>query len=513
MYHLNEKMESILKNVYNTSKIHGLELMAAQYEYLLYHIYIANATTADQLSEIIYLEKTKLMTALSHMVAKGLIESNKTLYNGETISVYSITPLGIDFVRGFFDFCDYEIKQRSFIKQINHFIEAGSLYFSAFNNAKRIKLTREENHLIGDKSILRPDSELLIEYDEFTEHFFIENDRGTELEGKLIEKLNEKYAIYMLNDNPVNLVFTISRESLLKNKKAKDLSKTMSVRLATEFVKILRATSVVMSKLKLDRIDDLYTCIENYYSVEPDYKTYAIINEHIGSLIAFKRLNESLMLETKDDVYSRMYFEDDVRKRTLDQEKELFLKRNTDYRVETIRNIVVKMGEQHEVSESLFKTYSEILKNHLTNDLDKMKIPSYKALLLTNELIVGPLLDVKRYFSKRTKNLQSSKVYFEDVFNIKFDKFEYSTIEFTVGDTIIKKNLNSCIGYVNSKRIALSILEPSLNLSDKIKLDLIKYNNVKHSYDALRFVILGKERSIDDVFIDYDDVVLDALEF
>lgn len=39
MYLLNEKMESILKNVYNKRKIFGLELMAAQYEYLLYQIY------------------------------------------------------------------------------------------------------------------------------------------------------------------------------------------------------------------------------------------------------------------------------------------------------------------------------------------------------------------------------------------------------------------------------------------------------------------------------------------
>lgn len=452
------------------------------------------------------------MTALSHMVNKGLIDSNKTLYNGETISVYSITPTGIDFVKGFFDFCDYEIKQRSFTKQINHFTEAGSLYFSAFNDAKGIRLLREENHFIDDKSILRSDSELIIENDEFNEHFFIENDRGTELESRLIEKLNEKYGVYMLNGNPINLVFTVSRESLLKNKKAKDLSKAMAVRIATEFVRILRTTSLVMSKLKLDRIDELFACIENYYSVDPDYKTYAIINDHIDSLLAFKQMNESLMLETKDDVYTRMYYEDEIRKKTLDHEKESFLKRNTDYRVDMIKNIVLKMNDYHIVSDSLFKLYSEILKNHLKYDSDGMKMPSYKSLLLTNELIVGSLFDVKWYFSKRTRNLKSSKTYFEELFNEHFETYEYGSIEFEA-DFPMKKNINSCIASINGKRVALSILEPSFNLADKIKLELIRNNKVKHKYDELRFVILDKVRKKDTTFIEYEDVVQESLVY
>lgn len=513
MYVLNDKMESILNNVYNIGKIHGIELMAAQYEYLLYQIYISNTATVEQLSEVINLSTKKLISALSNMATKGLVEVTKTLYYGETISVYSMTSKGIEFISGCFDFCEYEIKQRSFNKQINHFVEAGSLYFSIFNDSMNVRLTREETHFIGDKSILRPDAELIVEYDGFNEHFFIENDRGTELESRLKDKFNEKYGIYMLNENPVNLVFTVSRESLIKGRKAKDIAKDINVRMSTELVKILRATASVMSKLSIDIVDELYFSIDRYYSTDPDYKTYAIIHENIDNLLAFKLLNESLSLTSKDDVYNRMYQEDDIRKKMLEHTKELFLKRNTDYRIDVIKNIVLNMDETMKISESFYKTYSSLLTKHLLFEAGEMMIPSYRSLLEENELIIGSLFDVKWYFSKRTKYFKDVKAYFELLFEIKINSFEYSEIEFMVKDKKIKKRLNSGIANINGKRIALSILEPHINVSDQIKYDLFSNQEIIHSYDEIRFVILDKSRIRESSLIEYEDVISNRISY
>lgn len=513
MYLSNDKMDSILKNVNNISKIHGLRFIAAQFEYLLYQIYIANAATVDQLSEVINLEKSKLRTSLSHTVAKGLLESINTMYNGESINVYSLTAKGIEYINGYFDFCDYEIKQRSFNKQINHFIESGSLYFSVFNDSKGVKLLREESHFIDDKMVLRPDAELFIEYDEFKEHFFIENDRGTELEERLTEKLNEKYGIYMLNDNPVNLVITVSRESLLKNKRAKDISKELPIRMAAEYVKILRSTAVVMSKLELENIDELYSCIERYYSVEPDYKTHAIINEHIDKLMSFKKINETLSLTTKEEIYSRLYYEDDVRKKTLDHAKTTFLKKNTDYRVDTIKKIISKMSDSYEINEIFYKSNSKYMLSHITFEESKMLLPSYRKLLLSNEIIIGTLFDVKWYFSKRTRMFLDTRTYFEGVFNLKFDIVEHHEIEFMVGELLIKKRLNSCVATVNGRKIALTILEPHINFSDKLKLELIKDQVIQHNFDNLKIIVLDKKRLKGSDLIEYEDFIVERLNF
>lgn len=510
---LNMKMQSILENVNNIEKVYGIELMSSQYEYLLHHLFVMTIATTDQLSKVINLERSKIVMSMSHGVSKGLLESQIFMYNGNPTSWYSLTTKGKKYISPFFLQCAYDIKHRPFKKQLEHFIEAGSLYYAVYNECESVEFSREQTHTVCGVDVLRPDAEIIINYGTISEHFYIEHDRGTETKKVLLDKLNLAYGLYIMSGETVNLVFTVSREQMVKNKKAKEIAESSSVRKLTELVKILRSTKSVMSKLSFEDIEMLVDAIEDYYSDSPDPNHYAIINDNINLLTRFLEINQEMNLQTKEDVLSKYHEEDTNRKIALDNATQIALLGQTTYRVNQIIDAIVDSDDLVEVKKEYLMKNSEILSKHAINDSGSTYIPSFKSLLLENELIIDTLHSTMRYFDKRTFNIRNSKSYFEVLFDLEGQSFDYCSVTFNADGKTIKKNISSGILTIGSKKVALVILEPSVSLSDKLKLELMISSKVTHNYDSLRVIVLSRQRTGNSDFLEYEDVIEDQFIF
>jgi len=488
--------------VNHIEKIPNYELISYLYEYILYHLTIVGAATVEQLLEVVNAERGQITKALRHCLVKGFVDTNSFTFNGIVMSYYSISERGLTYITEKMSLEEYDYKKANFKGQVKHFLEASELYFSTFTNSYDVKIARESFKMIEEYPVLRPDVDLLIHHDDNAfEEYFIEHDRSSEKVSAIMNKLNYSYGLYMSDGNPVNIVMTISKEKLMDHRKGMSITNDKDLKALSEFWRALQKTRMVMNKLELTKVSNLENLYRNRDSLNPHLTVDNRILENISYLNVFFNYNAELNLETSDDILEYYYLVESKKGTLYHERVNLMLEKYIKERVESIKNSIVESDDYVEINEETFRKYYSSLRGSVIHDSGKLLMPSIKSLLMRNEFIIGSLYNVKAYIKSRSQHLVNYHDYFKSLFDLNGTDLIMCPVEFYVGDTHIRKNINSATLIVNGKRKALVILEPLINLSDRLKLDAIKLNNVSHNYDEMLIKVV------------HDFIVIDQFTF
>ncbi len=462
------------------------------YQKHLYHLLITTIATIDQLFMISDSDRRTVRSELNYCEKSGLVTRNTISYKGSNVDCYSLTRKGKYKLSECINMNKYVSKSYKYAYQKIHFIEIGDLYFNIFRRSKALSFEREVEKKIKGNIFLRTDADISIKYKNITETFSIEHDTSKASKGKLLEKLNDKYALY-LDNKSTNLVYTISKEDLVNKQRIDRVNNSDELKKISHDKSILTKTRSSMLNNSIDSVEEFVSQFKDNFFIQEAIKKdkYKKMYDNEQNILDFIQYNYDTGFTHSDELLAKIVELESLKSIRYSKLISKELEKNEIKRVEAIKKYVRDIGEYVEIERKYFLKHSSLLLNKVKTSGDKILMKSFMSALYTNEMIIGPLSIINDYFSNRTEYMKNPARLYTKVFGAIVDEesLTYESVSFSCGDIEVIKNINCCVVEQDGVRIALVILEPRYNFADELKYEIIKEKGVKHKYDHMLIAV------------------------
>jgi len=494
--------DGIFQDIINISKIPNIEFIDSNANYVLYHLYLLESSTVNQLSDITGLSVREVRNSIKKLSSKELLKSHRTILYGSPIKVYQLNREGLETVMSVYDLDQLSERKRIKQKVMNHFVESNFLFVSMYRFVSNILMEKEKNLNLRNGDTLRTDVSIYIEYsNENVEKLLLEHDRGTE-RMDVIEKKLHQYSIAMSLYEISNISFSVSYEHMVKKAIANQIWKTPEIISLENKIKLIKAITNCLKQLNCNTMLDFVQLMNEYTVMKEKFESGECLEKNVedkindysflydfndliskNNAICSKNTNNSTTISELrriliDDL------ESEIRKVYFSLLNKIIKKRET-RRCELIKKRVMQQEDYIEVTNKeankfSFDVYSKVIKDRIGPS-----IKSFKYQLLQHECVILPMEEMKLYYEWK---IQLNTYLFKSLTNyfpLKKSEYEFQAspiVIYTLETKIVKKE-NSFIFMKNNQVFGLILFDSQRILSDEIKLNEISEKEEELSID------------------------------
>lgn len=483
------------KDIVNIHKIPNVEFLNSNYEYVLFHVYLLDVTTVNDLEQSTGMTNREVRNSIKKLSMYNLIERSPVVYYGNIINFITLSKEGLKRVYELFDVEEKKLYNINF-KDVKHYVEGNSLLVEMYRKVKDIDMKKEHILSLYSNEKLRADALFNVYYDSgVKEQLLLEHDRGTERKKELEKKL-EQYSIAMRLYKINNVLFSISKEDLMTRNITSNMWKITEIENINYMIKKLIEIFSYFKSLKIDTVEDIRRQYHLYKKYQNSNRTPDNYGEEINNILPFFIDLDELLTKIKifrssilSEEFEPRYKVSKIKQKLLDYFNRLkrdyfsacvdgYLLNEELKRCNLIKSIISNQPDFIEISKSKENKIDYKYYKALIVDGINPRIRSFKYLLLEHECLVLPVQHMKKYYDwKLDFHLDLSRN-IANYFNLEPRSYniESQYIELYIDETKLVKKENSFIIQSGESTYGFIIFDSKNVFSDELKLEVIRAN-------------------------------------